>query len=131
MNILVDTHIFLWWHSMPEKLPLHFRQHYEDQQTTIYLSVASIWEIQIKLQIGKLRLNQSLETILNLQQTANQLQILPIALRHVLNLARVPLIHKNPFDRLLIAQALADNLTIMTKDHVFAQYPIQTIPIQP
>ena len=127
MNILVDTHIFLWWHSMPEKLPLHFRQHYEDQQTTIYLSVASIWKIQIKLQIGKLRLNQSLETILNLQQTANQLQILPIALRHVLNLARVPLIHKNPFDRLLIAQAMTHGITLASDDSNFAQYGVSLL----
>ncbi|GIK58369.1 MAG: hypothetical protein BroJett015_40320 [Chloroflexota bacterium] len=88
------------------------------------LSVASAWEIQIKSQLGKLRLTKPLPDIIRHQQEQNRLQILPVTLPIVLILDNLPLYHRDPFDRLLIAQANADQLTLVSNDNQFAPYPV-------
>lgn len=107
MRLLLDTHIFLWWADEPEKLSALALSALEDGANDLILSVASTWEIQIKIQLGKLQLNQSLKELIESQQEANNLQILPVALSHVLALETLPFHHKDPFDRLLIAQSNA------------------------
>jgi PIN domain nuclease of toxin-antitoxin system len=95
----------------------------QDQANTLVLSVVSAWEIQIKSQLSKLRLNISLADIISNQQH-NQLEILPINLTHILALDGLPMHHKDPFDRLLIAQANSEDAVLISHDAIFAQYPV-------
>lgn len=127
MKFLLDTQIFIWWDSEPEKLPARLSALFEDPSLTFVLSIASVWEMQIKAQLGKLDLNRPLNEIVVDQQRSNLLQLLPIELRHVLTLQQLPLYHKDPFDRLIIAQALAEQLTLLSVDAIFTHYPVAVI----
>ena len=124
MNLLIDTHIFLWWDSEPENIPDKVLAVLEDPDNTIWLSLVSIWEIQIKTQMGKLTLNNPLKILVQQQQQENSVQLLPIKLGHILALQPLPYHHKDPFDRLLIAQSIAENLTCVSADSVFKRYNI-------
>jgi PIN domain nuclease of toxin-antitoxin system len=106
MKLLLDTHIFIWWADAPEKLSSVALSALEDEANDLILSVVSIWEIQIKSQLGKLKLSQALRGLIKSQQEANGLKILPIELPHILALDALPFHHKDPFDRLLIAQSI-------------------------
>lgn len=127
MRFLLDTQIFIWWDSEPEKLPARYSALFEDPSHTVVLSIASVWEMQIKAQLGKLDLNRPLNEIVVDQQRSNLLQLLPIELRHVLALQQLPLYHKDPFDRLIIAQAFSEQLTLLSVDAIFTQYPVALI----
>ncbi|GAB4497127.1 MAG: hypothetical protein OHK0052_08180 [Anaerolineales bacterium] len=91
------------------------------------LSVASVWEMQIKLQIGKLRLESPLSLLLELQQKTNGLKILPISLQHVLVIETLPLLHKDPFDRILLAQAQIEDLMFVSADTLLKNYSSKII----
>jgi PIN domain nuclease of toxin-antitoxin system len=123
MNLLIDTHVFLWWDSQPEKIPNRALSALEDPDNTIWLSLVSIWEVQIKTQLGKLTIHQPLDSLVQ-QQQQNGIQLLPIKLNHILAIQPLPYYHKDPFDRLLIAQSIAENLTCVSADSVFKQYNI-------
>lgn len=123
MNILFDTHVFIWWDSNPEKLPTHILSACESTENTLFLSIASLWEMQIKQQLGKLELREPLSTLVSMQQATNGIQLLPIHATHVFALQNLPNHHKDPFDRLIIAQALNEKLTIATADRQFIHYP--------
>ncbi|MBD2460667.1 type II toxin-antitoxin system VapC family toxin [Oscillatoria sp. FACHB-1407] len=127
MKLLLDTHAFVWWDSNPEQLSNTALNLLADSTNELLLSVASIWEIQVKRQLGKLSLQSSLSEILTAQQTTNALSILPINVEHVLTLDQLPAIHKDPFDRILIAQAIYEDAVLVSTDSVFASYPVQTI----
>lgn len=122
MNLLLDTHTFLWWAHDPARLSRTAYAALYDLQHTLYLSVASIWEIQIKIQIGKLILPKPLAHVVENQQHINNLQLLTIAPAHIYQLDTLPLHHKDPFDRMILAQAFAENCTIVSVDGVFSQY---------
>ena len=124
MKILLDTHIFIWWDSEPKLLSDRARNLCEDSNNILILSVVSVWEMQIKRQLGKLSLRIPLEQIIEGQQQRNSIEILPVNLDHVLSLDKLPIIHKDPFDRLLIAQARAEDIQILTSDAVFAKYGV-------
>ena len=94
----------------------------KDEKNDLILSVVSVWEIQVKIQLGRLKLSQSLTELIESQQQNNDLQILPIGLSHVLALDALPFHHKDPFDRLLIAQSIVENLTIVTADEKLSVY---------
>src|SRR5262245_23563310 len=104
MKGLLDTHTFMWWDSEPSKLSAPVLAFLHDPANTLLLSVVSVWEILIKLQLGKLMLGSPLATVLS-QQQVNGLQILPVRLDHVMAVENLPALHKDPFDRLLISQA--------------------------
>ncbi len=87
----------------------------------------SVWEMQIKLSIGKLKPRKALATIIAEQQQDNDLHLLPVTLEHVLTLEKLPLHHRDPFDRLLIAQAVAEQMAVITSDPQMARYPVQVI----
>lgn len=125
MKLLLDTHAFIWWSSEPEKLSKKVLATIEDDENELILSVASIWEMQIKVQLGKLEITDPLEDLIAIYQRGNDLQILPVYLNHVLALETLPAYHRDPFDRLLIAQASAEKLVIITKDQNFKEYPVQ------
>lgn len=126
-NYLLDTHIFIWVTCNASKLPKSIAEILRNDNHTIYLSVASIWEIQIKHQLGKLPLTKPFNEIVD-DVIQNQLyQLLPITERHILNLQQLPFIHKDPFDRLLVSQAMIENLSLLTVDEHIIQYPIDFI----
>ena len=127
MNLLFDTHTFIWWANEPEKLSQKALDHCQNSANTLILSVASIWEMQIKIQLGKLTIDQGLKELIQAQKDGNDLQVLPIELAHVLELDRLPLHHKDPFDRLLIAQANIENSLLVSADDVFSNYQVDLL----
>lgn len=100
MKLLLDSHAFIWWSREPEKLSSRARTGFEDSNNVLLLSVASVWEMQIKLQLGKLKLVAPLRTLIENQQRNNGLQILRIDIEHAFTLDTLPLHHKDPFDRM-------------------------------
>ncbi len=124
MKLLLDTQIFIWWDSEPERLPPRLLALCEDPDNALVLSVASVWEIQIKVQLGKLDLDRPLANIVEGHLLENQIELLPIELPHVLALEQLPFHHKDPFDRLIVAQALVERLTILSVDSLFDYYPV-------
>jgi PIN domain nuclease of toxin-antitoxin system len=122
MKLLLDTHTFIWWDSEPAKLSPQAIALCQDQQNSLVLSVASVWEMQIKLQLRKLKLTLPLAELIESQQQTNHLEILPVLLTHVLALQHLPAHHKDPFDRLLIAQANIEDVVIVSNDPMFPKY---------
>lgn len=127
MKLLFDTHTFIWWDSQPNQLSQTALALLQDRSSILLLSVVSIWEMQIKLQVGKLTLNRALVEIIESQTKINQIEVLPVKQDHVLALDSLPLIHKDPFDRLLVAQANVENAALVSGDPIVAQYSVNII----
>lgn len=127
MKLLLDTHVFIWWASEPTKLSPQALALCQDEANELILSVASVWEMQIKVQLGKLKLALSLRDLVTSQQQTNGLIIMGIDLAHVFALQGLPLHHSDPFDRLLIAQAIVENAVLLSVDRVFARYPVPVL----
>ena len=127
MRILLDTHIFIWWDSEPKQLSANIRTLCEDEGNTLVLSVASVWEMQIKQQLGKLKLRLPIAQLVDEQLKNNGIETLPVLLSHVLALQSLPVHHKDPFDRLLIAQANTENIGILSVDEIFKQYEVKLL----
>ena len=125
MKIILDTHAFIWWDSAPDKLSDIALDSCKDPDNQLILSVASIWEIQIKANLGKIKLNTNLRGVIESQQAANDLSLLPVKSPHVYELDNLPIIHKDPFDRLIIAQARVEGAVLLTHDSVLKQYPVE------
>lgn len=122
MNLLLDSHAFVWMHEEPHKLSVNVALEILNPSNRIFLSVASIWELQIKIKLGKFSFSDTLENVIAQERQTNNLQILPVNLAHALYLENLPLHHKDPFDRLLISQAIVESLTLVTADTEFAKY---------
>lgn len=127
MRLLLDTHVFIWWDSEPAKLSPRVLALCQDKENTLLLSVASAWEIQFKMQLGKLKLHLPLSHLIQGQQETNALEVLPITLNHALALDALPPHHKDPFDRLLLAQSTVEDLVLVRKDSVFKNYPVEVV----
>ena len=127
MKFLLDTHAFIWWDSHPTKLSPQALAVCQDQTNQIFLSVASVWEMQIKLQVEKLHLDLPLAEIIENQRQTNNIRILPVTLEHVLALQDLPLLHKDPFDRLLIAQARTEEAVLVSHDTAFTGYEVNLL----
>lgn len=127
MRLLLDTHVLLWMSGQPEKLSEKATESILDEQNSLFLSLVSIWEIQIKSQLGKLRLSEALPSLVERQCTINEVEILPIALEHIYGLKGLPNYHRDPFDRLLIAQAQVEKMPIISVDALFDRYSVQKI----
>lgn len=127
MNLLLDTHIFIWLQIALGNISPQRIQILKNNQNALFLSLASIWEMQIKIQNDKFSFPKSLSDIIKEQQTVNNLQILPIVAEHIYELDNLPFHHKDPFDRLLIAQAVVENYTLVTDDSNFSAYPIRIL----
>lgn len=126
MNILLDTHTFLWFAvaSLGVSLPQPTRELLEEKSNILYLSAASVWEAAIKVSIGKLNLPQPIRQIVETQLNHNDVKLLDIRLAHIELIETMPFHHKDPFERLLIAQAQAENLTIVSIDAAFDPYGV-------
>jgi PIN domain nuclease of toxin-antitoxin system len=127
VRVLLDTHTFIWSFDSPEKLSPRIRALCLLEDTELVVSVASLWEMQIKLQIGKLELATPIEVIVEQQRLTNGIVVLPVRLPDVVALRALPLVHRDPFDRLLIAQARVESMPIRTADPQFAHYQMEVI----
>lgn len=123
MKFLLDTHVFLWFIGGNAKLPTEWRDTIRQPQHEVYLSVVSLWEAIIKYRLGKLPLPEPPEQYLPTQRVRHQIADLSLDEASVRHLAGLPAIHRDPFDRMLICQALEHQLTIITVDEVFQSYP--------
>ena len=124
MRLLLDTHVFVWMDLSPEKLSSTIAGLITSPENALFLSLASIWEMQIKIQLGKLTLTNSLADTITTQQENNSIQLLPITVSHVLTVDNLPFHHRDPFDRLLIAQSQYEGLTLLTNDQQIQQYNV-------
>lgn len=127
MKYLLDTHTFIWLNGAPAHLSSRAEEICADESNILLLSLASIWEMQIKLQLGKLRLPADLAEIVTRQQEINHIELLPITVQHIVGLANLPNYHKDPFDRLIISQAMVESAMLLSDDSQVARYPIETI----
>ncbi|MBI4903569.1 MAG: type II toxin-antitoxin system VapC family toxin [Acidobacteria bacterium] len=125
MKVLVDTHAFLWAISNDRRQSPTAITAFEESE--LFMSAASIWEIVTKFQIGRLGLPQPPGEFLPAQFQQNEIALLPILPRHVFRLERLPLLHKDPFDRILIAQAMEEGLAILTADPLIGAYEVSTV----
>lgn len=124
MAFLLDTHTFLWFVSADKQLPASVKAKIEDIDQSCFLSAASLWEITIKNQIGKLDLEISLPELFDYADR-NQIEIIPITCDHLFTLSKLPLHHYDPFDRLIISQAIAEDLVVITRDKLFKKYKVK------
>jgi PIN domain nuclease of toxin-antitoxin system len=127
MNVLLDTHAFLWWVTDDQRLSLMASAIIADGENELFLSVASAWEIVIKMRLGRLRLPKSPAIYLAEQMAGNAIQPLAITMHHAFCLHDLPDIHKDPFDRIIIAQSSSEDIPILTNDGQIRQYDIRTI----
>lgn len=127
MKLLLDTHSFLWFIGGHSSLSQHARTLIEDMANQRFMSVASLWEMAIKLSLGKLTLAQPFELLIPEQMKTNSIELLAIELDHLASVTKLPFHHRDPFDRLLIAQALVEQMSVISADGAFDAYPIQRL----
>ncbi len=127
MTLLLDTHAFIWWDEDPTRLGSAARVACLDPNNDLFLSTASVWELQLKLMIGKLTVRKPLRQLVEDQVQQNGLGILQVSLEHVLNLDSLPFHHRDPFDRMLIAQAQSEGWSVVSHDHAFTQYAVSVV----
>lgn len=127
MNLLLDSHSFVWMHEEARKLSSKVAYEILIPANQIFLSVASIWELQIKIKLNKFSFSDTLENVITKEIQINNLQILPVQLVHALYLENLPLYHKDSFDRLLISQAVVENMTLVSADTNFAAYQVNLL----
>lgn len=127
MRLLLDTHAFLWFITGDEKLSATAEHAIRAGANELLLSTASIWEMAIKVRLGRLPIPEPLDTFVPAQLRINQIQVLPIELRHTYEVARLPLHHGDPFDRLLICQSRMEDLPIISADAAFKSYGVRLV----
>lgn len=126
MNLLLDTHVLLWYLAAHPKLSERHKLLIEDRRNAVSVSVASLWEMTIKASLGKLELLDDPITIESIL-TRQGIRIVPIQARHLQQLLALPFHHRDPFDRLIIALAVAENMTLMSDDGQFSAYPVNLL----
>ncbi len=127
MRIALDTHSLLWFIMGDGRLSNSACTIIEDLDNRILVSVGSLWEIAIKVNIGKLRLQQTYQDLFPSELQKNDIEVLPIRHEDLAILTTLPLHHRDPFDRLIIAQAISENVAIVTKDDAFRNYAVEII----
>ncbi len=127
MRLLVDTHCWLWQLSEPERLPETIRRLITDRSHEVYLSTACMWEIVIKQRLGKLTLPEDVGTFIPSRMDDMGHIALPIIQAHVLQLSSLPPHHKDPFDRILVAQAVAEGMKLITADTQLKRYDVDLL----
>ena len=127
MRLLLDTHTFLWFIQGNESLSTSARPLIENATHQKLVSIASLWEIAIKVSIGKLEVKMPMTELVEMQVIGNTFDLLSITPEHLNELAGLPFHHKDPFDRLLISQSKVENMPIISRDKAFADYSVQVI----
>lgn len=128
MKLLLDLHIFLWLVHEPQRLPPGVVSALSDGNNLRYLSIVSVWELQIKANTGKIALPSTVQQFVTEQRVLNNIHSVPILEQHIWRLAELSLHHRDPFDRILIAQAIDEDFTLVTVDAFFAAYPVKLLP---
>ncbi|HAJ61322.1 MAG TPA: PIN domain nuclease [Cyanobacteria bacterium UBA8543] len=126
MKLLLDTHTFLWFINDSPQLSTDAKNLLESE-VDLWLSVVSLWEIAIKTSLGKLTLPDTYDKFIPQQLTLNDIEILPISMAHLALVATLPFHHRDPFDRLLVAQAIVEKVSIVSIDVVFDSYTVNRI----
>lgn len=126
MKLLIDTHAVIWFITEDKKLPEKTRRIIENIDNNCYVSIASYWEIAIKQSLGRLDLNSDLEKIFRIIEETG-FEVLPITVNQILENAKLNFNHQDPFDRIIIAQAIYENLSIVTKDEQFRNYKVPLV----
>ncbi|HZG37949.1 MAG TPA: type II toxin-antitoxin system VapC family toxin [Nodosilinea sp.] len=124
---MLDTQCWLWWFAQPEKLNEPVIETIANEANEVWFSVASVWEMGIKVSIGKLPLPEPLDRYVSTRMTQLGARSLEITAAHALRVAALPLHHRDPFDRMLIAQAQVENMTLVSADSMFNQYEISLL----
>ncbi len=126
MDLLLDTHTLIWFLNGDKRLSVKAKTIIEDLDNVNFISIASIWEIAIKVSLDKIKLPQGFKYFLELVEE-NGFELLPISMEHTVTLSKLKFIHRDPFDRLLVAQSKNNSLTIITKDENIQKYDVPTI----
>jgi PIN domain nuclease of toxin-antitoxin system len=124
MRFLIDTHVFLWFINGDGRLSQPVRAAIEDEENEVLMSIASVWEIAIKVSVGKLALGKPFADLIPEQIAENEIELIPVSMDDLKVIAILPLHHRDPFDRLLIAQAMTQGIAIASNDSNFAQYGV-------
>ena len=127
MHVLLDTNSFLWFIAGNDRLNINIRNIIADLDNDIFLSIVSLWEIAIKSNLGKLELLKPFDQLFPSQLDENDIKVLPIEIEHLSTLQTLSLHHRDPFDRLIIAQSIVENLPVISSDSSFQMYPIKVI----
>ena len=127
MRLLLDTHTFLWWVSNDPTLSSAARTAISNERNECFLSIASCWEMAIKTSIGKLRLTTTVERFIPEELANNDIKLLSVDFKHVAKVENLPFLHRDPFDRLLVAQALVEKMTFITADDIISDYGVKRI----
>ena len=127
MRILLDTHAIVWWASGDQRLSRRARVAIADPSTEVFISIASAWEIQIKATLQKLTLHESVDTLYRNLIIDQGFRMIGIELKDIDLLSKLPPHHRDPFDRMLVAQALRGNFTLVTKDSIVSSYGAPTL----
>ncbi|MBF0491779.1 MAG: type II toxin-antitoxin system VapC family toxin [Deltaproteobacteria bacterium] len=127
MKILLDTHIFIWWIHDNAQLSKKARAYIENENNDLFLSIASVWELSIKLALGKIELYQDLEFLISEELEKNNIDLLPIKLKHALHVNKLAHYHRDPFDRMLVSQALVEGIPLLSDDSLFKKYAVELL----
>ena len=127
MKFLLDTHVFLWLITADPKLSSKVEKIIEDGRNELFFSSASAWEIVIKQSINKLQISSKIESFIPEQLMLNNINVLNINITHALNVSNLPVVHKDPFDRILISQAQVEKLPLITADKILSGYDVKII----
>jgi PIN domain nuclease of toxin-antitoxin system len=127
LNYLIDTHVFLWALEDDPRLSTSNKQLLESTDHIAFFSIASLWEMSIKMSLGKLEPKRVITHFIDEHLVAKGIQVLPIQAKHLDQLSLLSLHHRDPFDRLLIAQAMTENMPILTNDDIFKKYDVALI----
>jgi PIN domain nuclease of toxin-antitoxin system len=127
VKVLLDTHVFLWAISGDRRLSRAHREIYSSATSELYLSVVSVWEILIKVALGKLPLPAPVAAYISSQMESNRVSSLPIRLPHLIEIETLPPVHRDPFDRMLVAQARAEDIPILTSDPAIRKYNVDVL----
>jgi len=124
MRFLIDTHVFLWFIAGDARLSQPVRKAIEDEENEVLMSIASVWEIAIKISVGKLILAKPFADLIPEQIAENEIELMPVRMDDLKLIATLPLHHRDPFDRLLIAQASVQGIALASDDANFARYGV-------
>jgi PIN domain nuclease of toxin-antitoxin system len=127
MNLLLDTHAFLWFIDGSAKLSQRARELIEDQGNAKLVSVASLWEMGLKMSLGRLELAQPFEELIPRQMELNGFGLLPVRISHIAKTISLSFHHRDPFDRMIVAQCMAEGLSVVSLDPVFDKYSVQRL----
>jgi len=124
MRILIDTQAFIWFVEDDKQLPEEIKTKLEDLDNSIIISIASLWEMTLKMSLGKLHLGCNIEVMIE-KVYQNGFEVLPILPNHIIRLSKLDYFHRDPFDRIIISQGLSENIVIVSSDKAFDEYGVK------